>query len=608
MLLHLFNLSYQVNQIDIIKNANLTINRPGIVLITGPSESGKSSLLYLIGGLYEPTQGEVLIEGKSLQNKTHSRKYLYQKDISFIFQGYHLIESLSVFENLYLLGFDFKKIKEALKKVEMEDFIDHKVDELSGGQKQRIAIVRAYLMKPKILLADEPSAALDDKTTLLIRDLLIELSKECLILIVTHDKVLMEIKSVAKIHIEDGNLKVTYQNMYSQPLMQTYQQFEVKIRHMFKYILLNIRLKKGRLLLSMLSQFLSISFMLIIFSFSSGMKKYLNDFKINQTDLYRLSVMKNDVPLTAFTQEEIDEINQIKGIKKTYMQKTPLLNVNQYENVQFIQLPYDLKFNIQGHFPASYQEVLINQALKKQLNVEIGDQITTSTHLQLLVTGIIQEIGEELRVYFCEDLLKQIDYQENNYQLYVECEPHDMQNIFTVLNSKFKYHAYSETNDFVMNMEDLKNMIEGALAVFLAISLITNIIMNYLLYYAFLLQKRKEILTLVLYGYEHLKIYLIYIYESLFLSLISVLFGILMGFFSIQVVNHLTGLIIGKSFSHFFVIPIDETLMTGIEIVGFPYLLITLVIVTTTLIAILLSVHKIFKTNFIHIIREEELC
>ena len=64
----------------------------------------------------------------------------------------------------------------------------------------------------------------------------------------------------------------------------------------------------------------------------------------------------------------------------------------------------------------------------------------------------------------------------------------------------------------------------------------------------FSLQKRKEILTLVLYGYEHLKIYLIYIYESLFLSLISVLFGILMGFFSIQVVNHLTGLIIGKSF------------------------------------------------------------
>ena len=64
MLLHLFNLSYQVNQIDIIKNANLTINRPGIVLITGPSGSGKSSLLYLIGGLYEPTQGEVLIEAK----------------------------------------------------------------------------------------------------------------------------------------------------------------------------------------------------------------------------------------------------------------------------------------------------------------------------------------------------------------------------------------------------------------------------------------------------------------------------------------------------------------------------------------------------------------
>ena len=124
-----------------------------------------------MGGLYEPTQGEVLIEGKSLQNKTHSRKYLYQKDISFIFQGYHLIESLSVFENLYLLGFDFKKIKEALKKVEMEDFIDHKVDELSGGQKQRIAIVRAYLMKPKILLADEPSRILDDKTTLLIREI-----------------------------------------------------------------------------------------------------------------------------------------------------------------------------------------------------------------------------------------------------------------------------------------------------------------------------------------------------------------------------------------------------------------------------------------------------
>ena len=176
MLLQLFHLSYHLKQTCILEDIDLQFHHPGIVLITGPSGSGKSTLLHLIGGLITPSQGEVVVQGISYNNKYRCDKdRIHQNDVSFIFQGYHLIEAMSVEDNLKLFGFEEDRIKRVLKKVEMEEFMKTLIHHLSGGQKQRIAIARVLLIRPKIILADEPTAALDQKTAKLIHSLFVDL-------------------------------------------------------------------------------------------------------------------------------------------------------------------------------------------------------------------------------------------------------------------------------------------------------------------------------------------------------------------------------------------------------------------------------------------------
>lgn len=197
--------------VEALRGINLTIGDTGMVFILGKSGSGKSTLLHILGGLDTPTEGEIILEGKSTKDFTPRDWDDYRnRYVGFVFQEYNLLAEFSVKENIGLaLQLQGEKptpnrIAEALARVELEGLESRNPTQLSGGQKQRVAIARALIKKPKIIFADEPTGALDNATGNAILSLLKELSSEQLVIVVSHDREFAETYGDRVIEIADG--------------------------------------------------------------------------------------------------------------------------------------------------------------------------------------------------------------------------------------------------------------------------------------------------------------------------------------------------------------------------------------------------------------------
>lgn len=200
-----------------LKDINLAFKEGELIILKGVSGSGKSTILSLIAGLSKPTLGEVIVDNKNISKLPDHFCASYRRDnIGIIFQKYNLISSLSVKENillpLYPLNLSRKEMQEKLEKVLSLFSIEHKqhiiVKNLSGGEQQRVAIARANINSPKIILADEPTANLDEKLSLEFIKILKELkSKNRTIIVATHDPLFFNLDFVDNIvNIEHGVL------------------------------------------------------------------------------------------------------------------------------------------------------------------------------------------------------------------------------------------------------------------------------------------------------------------------------------------------------------------------------------------------------------------
>ena len=186
------------NPVRVLKNVNLTVEKGEYLAIMGPSGSGKTTLMNLIGCLDVPTSGGYRLEGRDLKDLTDDELAdIRNKHIGFVFQSFHLLPKMNALDNVALpllyAGVPLKerreRASEALKAVELEDRMDFMPNQLSGGQCQRVAIARAMVTKPALLLADEPTGALDTKSGNQIMDIFRQLSQEGMtIIMITHEE------------------------------------------------------------------------------------------------------------------------------------------------------------------------------------------------------------------------------------------------------------------------------------------------------------------------------------------------------------------------------------------------------------------------------------
>lgn len=197
-------------------NINLEIKTGDIIIMTGPSGSGKTTLLTICGGLRSAQEGSVKVLGKELCGASAKELTVARRKHGYIFQAHNLHESLTALQNVKM-GLEIhphistqemhKKSMEILEIVGLGNRVNYYPDDLSGGQKQRVAIARALVSQPKIILADEPTAALDKKTGRDVVDIMQKLAKEqgCTILLVTHDNRILDIADRI-VYMEDGRL------------------------------------------------------------------------------------------------------------------------------------------------------------------------------------------------------------------------------------------------------------------------------------------------------------------------------------------------------------------------------------------------------------------
>lgn len=201
---------------QVLFDINLAINQGEIVIMTGPSGSGKTTLLTLMGGLRSPQEGSLKVLGRELLGASKHQLVQVRRQIGYIFQAHNLLKCLTALQNVQMSAELHNDIPSyqvrdqaaaILEAVGLDHHLDYYPDKLSGGQKQRVAIARALVSHPRLLLADEPTAALDSKSGRDVVEIMQRLAKEqgCTILMVTHDNRILDVADRI-IHMEDGYL------------------------------------------------------------------------------------------------------------------------------------------------------------------------------------------------------------------------------------------------------------------------------------------------------------------------------------------------------------------------------------------------------------------
>ena len=311
---------------DALKGVDLKFRKNEFVAILGPSGSGKTTLLNIIGGLDRYDSGDLIINGKSTKKFKDTDWDAYRNNcIGFIFQSYNLISHISVLENiemsLTLSGVSAKKKKkkalEVLKKVGLEEHAHKKPNQLSGGQMQRVAIARALVNDPDIILADEPTGALDSNTSVQIMNLIKEIAKNKLVIMVTHNPELANEYANRIIELKDGSLisdsnpnKETDNTKSNFKIKKTSMNFLTALDLSFN----NIKTKKGRTLLTAFASSIGIIGIALILSLSNGFDIEIDNFEKDTLSSMPVIVSEQAMQMDEETLNKIH--NEDDGLKK----------------------------------------------------------------------------------------------------------------------------------------------------------------------------------------------------------------------------------------------------------------------------------------------------
>lgn len=297
---------------DALKGVSMNFRENEFVSILGQSGSGKTTLLNIIGGLDRYTSGDLIINGVSTSKyKDADWDYYRNHSIGFVFQSYNLIPHQSVLSNvelaLTLAGISKKERRaraiEVLKKVGLADHIHKRPNQMSGGQMQRVAIARALINNPDILLADEPTGALDSETSVQIMELLKEIAKDKLVIMVTHNPELAAKYSTRIIRVLDGRI-VDDTDPYNVPdqisvTPQKRKKISMSMGTAVSLSFNNLKTKKGRTLLTSFAGSIGIIGIALILSLSTGIQDYVNDLQRDTLSSYPVSIEKEESPLAS---------------------------------------------------------------------------------------------------------------------------------------------------------------------------------------------------------------------------------------------------------------------------------------------------------------------
>ncbi len=300
------------NTVHALKGISLSFRQSEFVAILGQSGCGKTTLLNIIGGLDRYTSGDLVIRGKSTrQYKSRDWDTYRNHSVGFVFQSYNLIPHQNVLANVELAltlsgvsaGERRRRAENALKQVGLGDQMHKKPNQLSGGQMQRVAIARALVNDPEILLADEPTGALDSDTSVQVMDILREVARDRLVIMVTHNPELAEQYANRIIRLLDGKV-ISDTNPYAGDSELKASGVEKKRASMslftaFTLSMSNLMTKKGRTLMTAFAGSIGIVGIALILSISTGINTYISDVERDTLSSYPLTLQETAMDMTS---------------------------------------------------------------------------------------------------------------------------------------------------------------------------------------------------------------------------------------------------------------------------------------------------------------------
>ena len=539
---------------EVLKKINLKFGNKGLICLVGESGSGKTTLLNIIGGLEQPDSGKVIFNGNNIKNIDSS--FYSNQLVSFINQNYNLIDKYTVLENI-LLPIELRRIRspcnvnKILKMLSIYSLKNKKVVSLSGGEKQRVAIARCIVQNTRVILADEPTGALDSENAYSVMRILKNLSKQKLVIVVTHNTELANAFADSIIKIADGKicnkLNVINKNKYFK--IKYNRKNKLSFIKLVKYAIKNLNNKLLRNILTIIAFTIGLLSLGIVLSIKTGFKKELDSLNKLSFFNYPLVISKNNyvddfsnkvenkngvnVKKGSFVTNEIDDklISLVNNIDKKYVNGITYYRDIDYEfkSISYVNPSNNYFYLVSGRIPENKNEVMILYDEEDSISDKLYNYLDVSNNglinnvfkvndKELIITGIVKSNNDYFKslsgILYSNDLF---DNEITDIYIYANN-----------LNSKNKIKDLLKDYEIFDNAEEVvnltKKMVDGislVLILFSVISLIVSMIMIFVISYISVMERNKDIGIYKSIGFRNKDIKNLFIIENLIIGMCS---------------------------------------------------------------------------------------
>ena len=475
------------NGVNAVYDMNLDIKKGEFVFVIGASGSGKSTLIKMLYREERPTNGEIYVGGINVAKVKNNKVYKLRRKIGIVFQDYKLLPKLTVYENvafaLEIYGLPTNEVKrkvlKALDLVGLKSKTNSYPNQLSGGQMQRVAIARALVNNPDIILADEPTGALDTQTSVQVMEILKKISKDKLVIMVTHNPELAEKYSTRIVRILDGTI-MNDSNPYTSEKKEAEKSNEKRRTSMKFFTALNLSLnnlmtKKGRTILTSFAGSIGIIGIALILALSNGIQNYIDKVEEDTLSSYPITIEESTIDTSAMIEKMMDENNdeedrpQDKIYSKNIMSEMISTLSNKMENNNLTELKHYLEQednDIAKNSNAIQYGYNLNLNLYKEDTSNGVVQVNPSTVMDSMGMGSMREAQENSPMAMVSssfstmnndawtEMLDNEELLHSQYDLIAGSWPKSYNEVVLIVNEN------NELNDYVLYTLGLKDQEE----------------------------------------------------------------------------------------------------------------------------------------------------
>lgn len=597
----------------VLKNLSITFDTKGMVGIIGSSGKGKSTILNIIAGIEKQDSGVVKIDTIELDKNNYQDSTRYRKEyISFMYQYYNMINALTMKENILLASGSkqnmFNQIEEEMLQLAKELKVDHLLDrypkQLSGGQLQRMALIRTLLCKTPIILADEPTGALNQENGKIIMESLQRYAKNHLVIVVSHDTLLLKKYTKDIINLDNNEEEYHFTtNKYESftPIKPLYP----STRCRWKYVLQQLLHNRNKLLLIITSQVFTVLTFVMLLCGYGGIEEHLelmyqrdpgkNYVEVQKNDYTKPNIKDNEYQL--LQNEKVAQIrydlNLVEGVCKFKDKEC---------NIEYLLLPAN-KEHIKvekGNLPINKGEISINESVVNAYQINIGDSLEytiNSKKYTFLVSGIIKDSMHTSNMVYVEDslldqTLKDMVLTKDRVLVELQSENEAKQYLNTIDGTTF--YSYSSHLDTIESYQSLMELGTFVATIFIVVSFLISLLLIMIILSTMMYERRKDCALLLVFGMTRSEVFGLFIKENCCIALIVSILGCLLSQGVIYCSN---------TFQLFYFLTSIEPLFKNPD--SSVYGLIAVIYVLSCMILTIFSSTKIFKMNTSQLLKEE---